>query len=83
MMKEAIEEVERFCDEHSWLTEIHAFVAQWQEKDLLSWRGQPTPKIEVQHWFCWCLQLDLNLFLSKRIFKLKFFVLYVKRGKTL
>ena len=47
MIQSAVEEIEQFCNEHSWLTEIHAFVAQWEEKNLESWRGQPTAKIEV------------------------------------
>ena len=46
-MSAALSEVQEFCDEHSWLAEIHAFVSVWDEEKLEAWRGQTTNKIEV------------------------------------
>jgi hypothetical protein len=44
---ESMEEVEEFCDNHSWLAEINEFVSTWDVSQVEYWKGQPTSNIEV------------------------------------
>ena len=47
LLSEASKEVEQFCDDHSWVAEIHEFITSWGDCHTDAWRGQPTIKIEV------------------------------------
>ena len=47
MLSEAGKEVERFCNDHSWVAEIHKFITSWGDCHTDAWRGQPAIKIEV------------------------------------
>lgn len=48
LLLQASKEVEKFCDDHSWIAEIHQFVSSWADGHTDAWRGQPTVKIEVR-----------------------------------
>jgi len=46
---ESMEEVQEFCDNHGWLSEIHEFVLVWDDVQMDYWKVQPTAKIEVSY----------------------------------
>jgi len=46
-VSEAVEEVNVFCENHNWLTEIHQFVTGWDKRQIDYWKAQPTAMIEV------------------------------------
>ena len=46
-MLEALEEIDQYCQHHSWLTEIHLFCRKWSDKALKELRGVPAFQIEV------------------------------------
>ena len=48
LLSEAGKEVEQFCDDYSWVAEIHEFVSSWVDGQVDTWRGQPSIKIEVR-----------------------------------
>lgn len=51
LLAEATKEVEQFCEDHSWVAKIHAFVSSWGSGQMMqAWRGQPAHKIEVKKW---------------------------------
>ena len=47
LMLEALEEIDQYCQHHSWLTEIHHFCRKWSDKALKELRGVPAFQIEV------------------------------------
>lgn len=47
LLSQASKEVERFCEDHSWVAEIHEFVTSWGDGHTDVWRGKPATKIEV------------------------------------
>ena len=76
LLSQATEEVEQFCDDHSWVAVIHEFVSSWGSGDTHKLRGQQTSKIEVwyhhQHHLFY-LPYNKNLFTTSRQFlQLKF-----------
>ncbi|XP_073235787.1 dynein heavy chain domain-containing protein 1-like [Porites lutea] len=48
LLAEASKEVELFCDDHTWIAEIHEFVTSWGDGQVENWRGQLAIKIEQQ-----------------------------------
>ncbi|XP_076023406.1 dynein heavy chain domain-containing protein 1, partial [Genypterus blacodes] len=55
IMQEAQSEIQRLCDGHAWLVDLHLFTRQWSLACLESRRGQPASLYEelitnVQHW---------------------------------
>lgn len=47
LLAEASKEVELFCDDHTWVAEIHEFVTSWGDGQVENWIGQLAIKIEV------------------------------------
>ena len=47
MMKEALSEIDEFCEKNSWLNEIYTFCCDWNEDSALEWRGKAAFLIEV------------------------------------
>ena len=65
LLSQATEEVEQFCDDHSWVAVIHEFVSSWGSGDTHKLRGQQTSKIEVwfhHHHHLFYLPYNKNLF---------------------
>ena len=46
-MLEALEEIDQYCQHHSWLSEIHHFCRKWSDKALKELKGVPAFQIEV------------------------------------
>ena len=66
LLSQATEEVEQFCDDHSWVAVIHEFVSSWGSGDTHKLRGQQTSKIEVwyhHHHLFICLIYTIQKFI--------------------
>jgi hypothetical protein len=50
-MKVALEEVDHYCEQHSWLNEIHIFCRRWNDKSVKEFRGAAAFTIEVRRFF--------------------------------
>lgn len=49
LMASALADVDAFCEEHSWLSEIHRFVKSWSKDSAKAWRRAQAFSIEVSH----------------------------------
>ena len=47
MMKEAMSEIDEFCEKNSWLSEIYQFCCDWSEDSVFEWKGKAAFSIEV------------------------------------
>lgn len=49
LLKEAMEEIDSYCDFNKWLNEIHQFCKKWTEKSAREYKGEAAFTIEVGH----------------------------------
>lgn len=49
LLKEAMEEIDSYCDFNKWLNEIHQFCKRWTEKSAREYKGEAAFTIEVGH----------------------------------
>lgn len=43
----ALEEIDSFCEDHSWLADIHRFARKWNKDAVLQWKRAQAYSIEV------------------------------------
>ncbi|XP_071943742.1 dynein heavy chain domain-containing protein 1-like [Antedon mediterranea] len=48
LLNDAIQDIDTFCSEHSWLTEIHKFTESWDEDSANAWHKAQAYTIETQ-----------------------------------
>jgi len=47
LLKEAMEEIDSYCEFNKWLNEIHQFSRKWTEKSAREYKGEAAFTIEV------------------------------------
>ena len=47
LLRDAIVEVDEYCEKSSWLNEIYRFCNGWHDKSVLDWRGASGFLLEV------------------------------------
>ena len=52
LLREAIEEVEEYCQRSDWLCEIFKFCLSWNENSVEQWRGSSGFLLEVRVVVC-------------------------------
>ncbi len=46
-MEGAMKDIDKFCEEQSWLTEIHKFTKTWDPRAVTDWKRAQAYTIEV------------------------------------
>ena len=47
MLREALAEIDEYCEKNAWLNEIHVFCKNWKEDTVKQWHGAAAFTIEV------------------------------------
>ena len=46
-MEDAMKDIDKFCQEHTWLQEIHTFSRTWDPRSVADWKRAQAYTIEV------------------------------------
>ena len=50
LLESAIQDINDFCNEHSWLSEIREFILSWKPESVQAWKRAQAYTIEVSQW---------------------------------